>query len=140
MAKVTFPSDIQAISGRLCSKEGIIYSVNQKTGKTYRSDRHKENTSNTAKQQAVKATFKTRMTAAKEWWNNNKPLIAADGTVTREGTEDYNKLKKLYNAQYKIGNIYTFFCTYVQDDGTVTIGTKRVKGGVTTTPEDDGGL
>lgn len=40
MAKVTFSTDIQSISGKLCSKEGVIYSVNQQTGKTYRSDRH----------------------------------------------------------------------------------------------------
>lgn len=40
MPKVKFTSDIQSISGKLCSKEGVIYSVNQQTGETYRSDRH----------------------------------------------------------------------------------------------------
>lgn len=58
MAKVTFSTDIQSISGKLCSKEGVTYSVNQQTGKTYRSDRHGYSDPKTAVQQTIRAIFK----------------------------------------------------------------------------------
>lgn len=57
MPKVKFTSDIQSISGKLCSKEGVIYSVNQQTGETYRSDRHSYHDANTEQQQQTRATF-----------------------------------------------------------------------------------
>lgn len=135
MAKVTFSTDIQSISGKLCKKEGVIYSVNQRTGKTYRSDRHGYTDKNSEEQQAVRTTFKTRSQAQKTWWAANKP-----STSQKDGSTEYQHLMKLYKAQNNIGNPYSFLCTFVQDDGTVTIGTKRVKGGITTdTPAGDTG-
>ena len=67
MAKVTFSTDIVSISGKLCSKEGVIYSVNQQTGKTYRSDRHGYNDANTEVQQQTRATFKKKAQFASAW-------------------------------------------------------------------------
>lgn len=60
MPKVRFATDIQSISGKLCSKEGVIYSVNKQTGETYRSDRHSYNDPRTAEQQQIRATFKKK--------------------------------------------------------------------------------
>ena len=51
MPKVRFSTDIQSISGKLCSKGGVIYSVNKQTGETYRSDRHSHHDANTEVQQ-----------------------------------------------------------------------------------------
>ena len=60
MPKVRFATDIQSISGKLCSKEGVIYSVNKQTGETYRSDRHSFNDANTERQQQHRADFKKK--------------------------------------------------------------------------------
>lgn len=68
MAKVTFTSDIQSISGKLCKKEGIVYSVNKQTGVTHRSDRHSYNDANTEAQKAIRTTFATRAHLAAKWW------------------------------------------------------------------------
>jgi len=129
MAKVRFATDIQSISGKLCKKEGVIYSVNQRTGRTYRSDRHGYTDKNSEEQQAVRSVFKTRSQKAKEWWQTNKP-----STSQKDGSADYQKLMKLYKSQVEIGNPYSFLRTFVQDDGTVTIGTRRTKSGTTPTP------
>lgn len=63
MAKVTFSTDIQSISGKLCSKEGVVYSVNRRTGKTYRSDRHVYNDANTEAQQSVRGRSRRRLSS-----------------------------------------------------------------------------
>lgn len=55
MPKVKFATDIQAISCKLFSKKGVIYSVNKRTGETYHSDRHVINNPNTERH-AIRAT------------------------------------------------------------------------------------
>lgn len=60
MPKVRFSTDIQSISGKLCSKEGVVYSVYKQTGETYCSDRHSHHDANTAEQQTIRATFKKK--------------------------------------------------------------------------------
>lgn len=55
MPKVKFATDIQAISCKLFSKKGVIYSVNKRTGETYHFDRHVINNPNT-EQHAIRAT------------------------------------------------------------------------------------
>ena len=84
MAKVTFSTDIQSISGKLCSKEGVIYSVNQQTGKTYRSDRHGYSDPKTEFQQTIRATFKKKAQFAASWWKQNRP-----SDKSAKGTEAY---------------------------------------------------
>ena len=125
MAKVTFSTDIVSISGKLCSKEGVIYSVNQQTGKTYRSDRHGHHDANTAEQQAIRVTFKQKAQFASAWWKQNRP-----SSTSANGTEAYLAVMKAYKAQHKIGNPYSFMRSLVTDDLKVMLAGNDLTGGV----------
>lgn len=125
MPKVRFSTDIQSISGKLCSKEGVIYSVNKQTGETYRSDRHSHHDANTAEQQTVRADFKKKAQFAAAWWKQNRP---ADKNA--KGTEAYLAVMKAYKAQHKIGNPYSFMRSLVTDDLKVLLSGNDLTGGV----------
>ena len=103
MPKVRFSTDIQSISGKLCFKEGVVYSVNKQTGETYRSDRHSHHDANTAEQQ-TRATFKKKSQFALAWWKQNRP-----SDKSAKGTDAYLAVMKAYKAQHKIGNPYSYF-------------------------------
>lgn len=138
MPKVRFSTDIQSISGKLCSKEGVIYSVNKQTGETYRSDRHSHHDANTAEQQTVRADFKKKAQFAAAWWKQNRP---ADKNA--KGTEAYLAVMKAYKAQHKIGNPYSFMRSLVTDDLKVLLAgndlTDGVAAGGGSTTEGGGG-
>ena len=134
MAKVTFSTDIVSISGKLCSKEGVIYSVNQQTGKTYRSDRHGHHDANTAEQQAVRSTFKQKAQFASAWWNQNRP-----SSTSANGTEAYVAVMKAYKAQHKIGNPYSYLRSLVTDDLKVMLSGNDLTGGVSADGGSGGG-
>ena len=125
MAKVTFSTDIQSISGKLCSKEGVIYSVNQQTGRTYRSDRHGYHDANTEVQQQTRATFKKKAQLASSWWKQNRP-----SATSAKGTEAYLAVMKAYKAQHKIGNPYSYLRSLVTDDLKVILAGNDLTGGV----------
>lgn len=125
MAKVKFSTDIQSISGKLCSKEGVIYSVNQQTGKTYRSDRHGYNDPKTEEQQTIRATFKKKAQFASAWWKQNRP-----SSKSTNGTDAYVAVMKAYRAQHKIGNPYSFMRSLVTDDLKVLLAGNDLTGGV----------
>lgn len=125
MPKVKFTSDIQSISGKLCSKEGVIYSVNQQTGETYRSDRHSYHDANTEQQQQTRSTFKKKAQFAASWWKQNRP---ADKNA--KGTEAYLAVMKAYKAQHKIGNPYSYMRSLVTDDLKVVLAGNDITGGV----------
>lgn len=125
MPKVRFSTDIQSISGKLCSKEGVIYSVNKQTGETYRSDRHSYHDANTEVQQQVRATFKKKAQFASAWWKQNRP---ADKNA--KGSEAYLAVMKAYKAQHKIGNPYSFMRSLVTDDLKVILAGNDLTGGV----------
>ena len=133
MAKVTFSTDIVSISGKLCSKEGVIYSVNQQTGETYRSDRHSHHDANTAEQQAVRATFKKKAKFASAWWKQNRP-----SSTSANGTDAYLAVMKAYKAQHKIGNPYSFMRSLVTDDLKVILAGNDLTGGVSSGGESGG--
>ena len=137
MPKVRFATDIQSISGKLCSKEGVIYSVNKRTGETYRSDRHVINKPKTEGQQAVRATFKKKAQFASAWWKQNRP-----SATSAKGTEAYLAVMKAYKAQHKIGNPYSFMRSLITDDNKVMVGDIDLTGGVVSggsTTEGGGG-
>ena len=134
MAKVTFSTDIQSISGKLCSKEGVIYSVNKRTGETYRSDRHVINNPNTEGQQAVRATFKKKAQFASAWWKQNRP-----SSNSTNGTDAYIAVMKAYRAQHKIGNPYSYLRSLVTDDLKVILAGNDLTGGVSSGSESGGG-
>lgn len=125
MPKVRFSTDIQSISGKLCSKEGVIYSVNKQTSETYRSDRHSHHDANTAEQQTVRATFKKKAQFAAAWWKQNRP-----SDKSAKGTEAYLAVMKAYKAQHKIGNPYSFMRSLVTDDLKVILAGNDLTGGV----------
>lgn len=125
MAKVTFSTDIQSISGKLCSKEGVIYSVNQQTGRTYRSDRHSYHDANTEVQQQTRATFNKKAQLASSWWKQNRP-----SATSAKGTEAYLAVMKAYKAQHKIGNPYSYMRSLVTDDLKVILAGNDLTGGV----------
>lgn len=125
MAKVKFSTDIQSISGKLCSKEGVIYSVNQQTGRTYRSDRHGYHDANTEVQQQTRATFKKKAQLASSWWKQNRP-----SATSAKGTEAYLAVMKAYKAQHKIGNPYSYMRSLVTDDLKVILAGNDLTGGV----------
>lgn len=124
MPKVKFATDIQSISGKLCSQEGVIYSVNKQTGETYRSDRHSHRDANTEVQQQTRATFKKKSQFASAWWKQNRP---SDG---KTGTAAYVAVMKAYRAQHKIGNPYSFMRSLVSDDLKVVLHGEDITGGV----------
>ena len=134
MAKVTFSTDIQSISGKFCSKEGVVYSVNQQTGKTYRSDRHGYSDPKTEEQQTIRATFKKKAQLASAWWKQNRP-----SDKSAKGTEAYLSVMKAYKAQHKIGNPYSFMRSLVTDDLKVVLSGNDITGGVTTGGSTTGG-
>ena len=125
MPKVRFATDIQSISGKLCSKEGVIYSVNKRTGETYRSDRHVINNPNTEGQQAVRATFKKKAQFASAWWKQNRP-----SSTSAKGTDAYVAVMKAYKAQHKIGNPYSYLRSLVTDDLKVILAGNDLTGSV----------
>ena len=125
MPKVRFSTDIQSISGKLCSREGVIYSVNKQTGETYRSDRHSHHDANTAEQQSLRASFKKKSQFAASWWKQNRP---ADKNA--KGTEAYLAVMKAYKAQHKIGNPYSYMRSLVTDDLKVVLSGNDLTGGV----------
>ena len=133
MAKVTFSTDIQSISGKLCSKEGVIYSVNQQTGRTYRSDRHGYHDANTEVQQQTRATFKKKAQLASSWWKQNRP-----SATSAKGTEAYLAVMKAYKAQRKIGNPYSYLRSLVTDDLKVILAGNDLTGGVVSGGESGG--
>lgn len=127
MPKVRFATDIQSISGKLCSKEGVIYSVNKQTGETYRSDRHSYNDPRTAEQQQIRATFKKKAQFASSWWKQNRP-----SSTSTKGSDAYLAVMKAYKAQHKIGNPYSYMRSLVTDDLKVILAGNDITGGVTT--------
>ena len=133
MARVKFSTDIQSISGKLCSKEGVIYSVNQQTGKTYRSDRHGYHDANTEVQQQTRATFKKKAQFASAWWKLNRP-----SSTSANGTDAYVAVMKAYKAQHKIGNPYSYLRSLVTDDLKVILAGNDLTGGVVSGGESGG--
>lgn len=133
MAKVKFAADVQSISGKLCSREGVVYSVNKQTGETYRSDRHGYNDPNTEAQQQVRATFKSRAQVASSWWKANKPSAS-----NAAGSANYQLVMKAYRSQHKIGNPYSYLRSLVTSDLKVCLGDLDITSGASA-PAQGGG-
>lgn len=132
MAKVNFAPDVESISGKLCSRSGVIYAVNKQTGITHRFERHEFTDANTEAQQAVRKTFVSKGKFAAAWWKANKPSDA-----TPRGSENYRLVLKAYKSQHKIGNPYSYLCSLVTDDLKVKLGDLDITGSVT--PDAGGG-
>lgn len=126
MAKVKFTPDVESISGKLCSRSGVIYAVNKQTGVTHRLERHEFANPNTEAQQAVRKTFLSKGKFASVWWNANKP-----SDKQPKGSENYQLLMKAYKSQHKIGNPYSYMRALITDDMKVKLGDLDITGSVT---------
>lgn len=133
MAKVNFAPDVESISGKLCSRSGVIYAVNKQTGITHRIERHEFTDANTEAQQAVRKTFLSKGKFASAWWKTNKPSDA-----TPRGSENYRLVLKAYKSQHKIGNPYSYLCSLVTDDLKVKLGDLDITGSISA-PSAGGG-
>lgn len=125
MAKVKFAPDVESISGKLCSRSGVIYAVNKQTGITHRLERHEFTDANTEAQQAVRKTFLSKGKFAAAWWKANKP-----STEKPKGSEHYLLVMKAYKGQHKIGNPYSYLCSLVTEDLKVKLGDLDITGSV----------
>jgi hypothetical protein len=125
MAKVKFAPDVESISGKLCSRSGVIYAVNKQTGITHRFERHEFSDANTEAQQAVRKTFVSKGKFAAAWWKANKP-----STEKPKGSEHYLLVMKAYKGQHKIGNPYSYLCSLVTEDLKVKLGDLDITGSV----------
>ena len=126
MAKVNFAPDVESISGKLCSRSGVIYAVNKQTGITHRLERHEFSDANTEAQQAVRKTFLSKGKFASAWWKANKPSAEKP-----KGSEHYLLVMKAYKGQHKIGNPYSYLCSLVTDELKVKLGDLDITGSVT---------
>lgn len=133
MAKVKFAPDVESISGKLCSRSGVIYAVNKQTGITHRLERHEFTDANTEAQQAVRKTFVSKGKFAAAWWKANKP-----STEKPKGSEHYLLVMKAYKGQHKIGNPYSYLCSLVTEDLKVKLGDLDITGSVSA-PSAGGG-
>ena len=133
MAKVNFAPDVESISGKLCSRSGVIYAVNKQTGITHRLERHEFSDANTEAQQAVRKTFLSKGKFASAWWKANKPSAEKP-----KGSEHYLLVMKAYKGQHKIGNPYSYLCSLVTDDLKVKLGDLDITGDVSA-PSAGGG-
>ena len=123
MAKVNFAPDVESISGKLCSRSGVIYAVNKQTGITHRLERHEFSDANTEAQQAVRKTFLSKGKFASAWWKANKPSAEKP-----KGSEHYLLVMKAYKGQHKIGNPYSYLCSLVTDELKVKLGDLDITG------------
>lgn len=126
MAKVKFTPDVESISGKLCSRSGVIYAVNKQTGVTHRLERHEFANPNTEAQQAVRKTFLSKGKFASVWWKANKP-----SDKQPKGSENYQLVMKAYKGQHKIGNPYSYMRALITDDMKVKLGDLDITGSVT---------
>lgn len=126
MAKVKFAPDVESISGKLCSRSGIIYAVNKQTGVTHRMERHEYSDANTETQQTLRKTFSSMSKLASAWWKANKP-----SDKQPKGSENYQLLMKAYKGQHKIGNPYSYMRALITDDMKVKLGDLDITGSVT---------
>lgn len=133
MAKVKFAPDVESISGKLCSRSGVIYAVNKQTGITHRLERHEFTDANTEAQQAVRKTFVSKGKFAAAWWKANKPSVEKP-----KGSEHYLLVMKAYKGQHKIGNPYSYLCSLVTEDLKVKLGDLDITGSVSA-PSAGGG-
>ena len=126
MAKVKFAPDVESISGKLCSRSGVIYAVNKQTGVTHRMERHEYSDANTEVQQILRKTFSSMSKFASAWWKANKP---SDNQP--KGSESYQLVMKAYKGQHKIGNPYSYMRSLITDDMKVKLGDLDITGSVT---------
>lgn len=117
--KAKVDPSLQSLSGRWSKKDITVIALNKKTGKMHQYQMNDDpKYPNTESQQAVKSAFKTRSLALAAWWNENKP-----STTNTNGSENYQKLIRNFDAQANYGNKFCYARSLVDDDLKLHIGT-----------------
>lgn len=111
MTKITTPSPIAGISGKLLPDDDFYLATSRRTGTVYMVHRDRKlSVSWSEKQIAHRKAFAARSKAASEWLKANDPKH-----VGGKGTEVYQRMLARYKAQHKISNIFAFVSKQYRD-------------------------
>lgn len=134
MAKIRPTSLVQSISGKTCQHDDTYFATNKQTGKTYAIRRCMETDYEpTELQKQVVEKFVSKSKFASAWWRENKPSDS-----NKEGTLNYQILRKAFKAQHKVGNIFSYLSSCITEDMKVMVGTLDITGEVKNENEDQG--
>lgn len=117
--KIEVDPSLMSMSGRWTKRDSTVTAHSKKTGKHWqyvmRTDVKQPNSE---AQQAVKALFTQKAAAIAKWWNENKP-----SSTNQNGSENYQKLIRNFDAQANYGNKFCYARSLVDDDLKLHIGT-----------------
>ncbi|MCR5360588.1 MAG: hypothetical protein K6E73_01075 [Bacteroidales bacterium] len=118
MAKVTPISLVANLSGKLSQNDDTYFATNRQTGRV-RAVRMKNGTIfvPTPAQLEAQAKFSSRARNTSAWLSANAPTDELP-----KGTELFQKVLAAYKAQHKIGTIFGYVASRMNDDGTLSIG------------------
>ena len=110
MAKITTPSYITGISGKVCRHEADEYRTNSCSGKIVLSKKCNPYTGEpTAQQMEVRKKFKSRVAVTQQWLRDNRPSTEnPKGTALYQEAMRIKKENKLDNVQAAI-SMYQLF-------------------------------
>ena len=110
MAKITTPSYITGISGKVCRHEADEYRTNSCSGKIVLSKKCNPYTGEpTAQQMEVREKFKSRVAVTQQWLRDNRPSTEnPKGTALYQEAIRIKKENKLDNVQAAI-SMYQLF-------------------------------
>ena len=110
MAKITTPSYITGISGKVCRHEADEYRTNSCSGKIVLSKKCNPYTGEpTAQQMEVREKFKSRVAVTQQWLRDNRPSTEnPKGTALYQEAMRIKKENKLDNVQAAI-SMYQLF-------------------------------
>jgi len=94
---------IAAISGKLSSQETLYLATIKRTGKVYTSHYPKKKAIISDRQRENSEVFGSRSILASQWLELNKPT--PDNPL---GTEAYQKMRKAFDSQRKIGIWFSY--------------------------------
>lgn len=111
MTKVKPIACISSISGKLVRNEDVYLATNRKTGRMYGVHVvHPYHGPWSEKQVAHRKAFAQRSKTASEWLRRNDPNRNG-GTAT----DEYRAMKRKYDAQHKIGNVFAFVAKHYEN-------------------------
>ena len=111
MAKVIPASIIAAISGKLHYGENAYLKTNKRSGSVCVSHYPKKKTIISDRQREAFDAFGSRSTLVSQWLSRNKPT--PDNPM---GTEAYQKMRKAFESQRKIGIWFSYVMKHLQYD------------------------
>lgn len=102
--KSQFTCPVTGLSGKLYEGDNVHFRTIRKTGKSFMVVvEHPNKRPPTAKQIAHRKDFGMKSKVVKQWFEDNKPSDAMP-----RGTEEYQRMKKAFDRQYKIDSMFGF--------------------------------